>query len=130
MERMVIYTADGERDATDVLVGGRLAKRLGLPVTLLHVTSATEKPTPETESHLNRELTALKELDITCDLRFRQAPTPVQGIAAELSTKQHEIIVIGQHRLESRHVVASDNLILQVLARVDRPVLVVPKKES
>ena len=130
MERMVIYMADAEWDATDVLVGGRLAKRLGLPVTLLHVASATDKPTPETESHLNRKLTALKELGITADLRLRQAPTPVLGIVAELSTKHHEIIVMGFHTPKSRHFVALDNLIFQVLARVDRPVLVVPEKES
>jgi sulfate transport system ATP-binding protein len=128
MERMVIYLEDGERDPIDVLVGGRLAQRLGLSVTLLHVASAGDKPTPETESHLNQELTALKVLGITCEWRFRQASTPMQGIFAELRAGHGEIIVIGQHKPESSTLIAPDSLVLQVLARVDRPVLIVPEK--
>jgi hypothetical protein len=130
IERMVIYLADGEKDLIDVLDGGRLAKRLGLPVTLLHVASATGKLSPETESHLNRELTTLKKLGVSCDLRLRQASTPVQGMIAEFHGGGHEILVMGQHRSGSRKSVAVDSLILQVLSRVDRPVLVIPYKES
>lgn len=129
MEHMVIFRADAEGDATDLLFAGQLAKRLGLPVTLLHVASTMEKRTPETESHLNRELTALKELGITCDLRLRQSPTPVQGIISELSTKHHEIIVMGFHTPNSRDFVGWNDLVFQVLARVDRPILVIPHKD-
>lgn len=130
IERMVIYLADGEKDLIDVLDGGRLAKRLGLPVTLLHVASATGKLSPETESHLNRELTALKELGVNCDLHLRQASTPVQGMIAEFHGGEYEILVMGQHRSGPRKIVAVDSLTLQVLSRVDRPVLVIPYKES
>ena len=129
IDRMVICASDGEPGSSDILFGGRLARRLGLPVTLLHVTRNNEKPTPETQSHLDRTLMALKELDVACELRLRQAAMPVDGICAELQTGQREIIVIGKHGPETRNLIALDNIMLQVLARIDRPVLVVPDKD-
>ena len=127
IERMVICLGDGETGTTDVLVGGRLAQRLRLPVTLLTVARGTDKLSPETQSRLDRALTALKELDVASELRIRQAATLMEGIGAELQIGHHEIIVIGKHGPEARNLFGQDNLMLHVLTRIDRPVLVVPE---
>ena len=130
IERMLICSAAGEPGKKDVQVGGRLAQRLGVPVTLLHLTRNAEKLSPETRSHLDRAITTLKELDVVCEMRIRQASAPEAGILAEAHDGNHDLIVIGKRRSESRTLFGFDGTTLRVLARADRPVLVVPDTES
>ena len=126
LKRLLICTAMGEPGKTDVRVGGRLARRLGASVTLLHVTRESEVLTPLGHGYLERAASTLRALDVPVEVKVRPARTPARGILSESREGDHDLIVIGSHGPQSRSVFGRDDVALQVLVGADRPVLVIP----
>jgi sulfate transport system ATP-binding protein len=126
LERILICTAAGEPGKSDIQLGGRLAHRLGAAVTLLFVSKETEEPGTLTRGHLDRGAATLRSLDVPSQVRVRTAASPVEGIMAEAQAGDHDLIVIGSYGPRSRMLFRFNEVMLQVLANSDRPVLVVP----
>lgn len=127
LQRMLICTAVGEPGKTDVRVGGRLARRLGASVTLLHVAREGERPSPQAQTHLENGLLTLRALDVPVESKIVPARTPAKGILAASREGDFDLIVIGNHGPQSRSAFGRDDVMLQVLVGADRPVLVVPE---
>ncbi|MEK6288774.1 MAG: ATP-binding cassette domain-containing protein [Acidobacteriota bacterium] len=126
LDRVLICTAAGEPGKSDVRVGGRLARRVGAKVTLLYVARESGEVTPLARSHLDRAAATLKAIDVECEVRIRSAATPIAGILAEAAAGDHDLIVIGAHGPGSRSRFKLNDVMLQVVATVQRHVLVVP----
>lgn len=126
IERVLICTAAGEPGKGVAQIGGRLARRLGAKVTLLFVTRESEEPGTLTRGHLDRGAATLRALDVQSQVKVRTAATPVDGIMAEAEAGDHDLIVIGSHGPRSRMLFRLNEVMLQVLAGANRPVLVVP----
>ena len=124
--RVLICTAAGEPGKSDVREGGRLARRLGAPVTLLYVAREPGGISSLTQSHLDRAAATLKSIDVEVHVRIRSAPSAVVGIMAEAREGDHDLIVIGAHGPRSRIRFKLNDVMLQVLSTADRHVLVVP----
>lgn len=125
IERVLICTAAGEPGKNDVIVGGRLAQRLGALPTLLHVTRDRDDP-KVTRKHLDRAVAALRALDLEGDARVRHSATAASGILEEVKEKNHDLIVLGSYGPRSKAFFDLNKVMLQVASDVDRSVLVVP----
>ncbi len=126
INRVLICTAAGEPGKSDVRVGGRLARRLGAAVTLLHVTRPGATIAPQAQEHLRRAVATLLAMDVEADSRTRAAASPVEGILAEAQAGDYDLIVLGSHGPVARSIFGRDDVALQVAARFERPVLIVP----
>jgi sulfate/thiosulfate transport system ATP-binding protein len=124
--RVLICTAAGEPGKSDVQAGGRLARRLGAQATLLFVTRDTDDVNALTRRHLDQGAATLRAMDVACDVRVRMAGTPVEGILGEAAAGDYDLIVIGFHGPRSHSFYRFNDIMLQILADADRPVLVVP----
>ncbi|HEY7545801.1 MAG TPA: universal stress protein, partial [Blastocatellia bacterium] len=125
IERVLICTAAGEPGKNDVIVGGRLAQRLGALPTLLHVTRDRDDPNV-TRRHLDRAVAALRALDLEGDARVRRSATAASGILEEAREKNHDLIVLGSYGPRSKAFFDLNKVMLQVASDADRSVLVVP----
>lgn len=128
LSRVLICTAAGEPGKNDVRVGGRLARRLGAEVTLLHVTNKSQDPSPLARTHLQQAIATLRGADMTGNMHFRQAATPSEGILAEAREGDYDVIVVGGHAPRTRSAFRLNDVTRQVLAGTGRPVLVVPQE--
>jgi len=128
-ERILICTRAGEPGKSDVRVGGWLARRLGAAVTLLYVTREGEEPSELVRGHLGHAAATLRGLDVPAEVRFRPAPSPVEGIVEEARSGDFAITVLGSHGPQSRSALARDDVTLQVVTRAPTAVLVVPAEE-
>lgn len=126
LERILICTAAGEPGKSDVIVGGRLARRLGAKVTLLYVTAGAGEPGDLARFHLDRAAATLRSLDAAGDVRVRNAETVVAGILEEAASNDYDLILIGCHGPRSRRFFEMNRVMIDVLTEADRPVLVVP----
>ncbi|HSE98767.1 MAG TPA: universal stress protein, partial [Blastocatellia bacterium] len=126
ISKILICTAAGEPGKTDVQVGGRLARRLGATATLLYVNVKGDAPGFIARTHLEAAAATLRSLDITSDIRIRNAETPAEGILQEAREGDYDIIVVGEHGPRSRSIFRLSNITSRVVAGSDRPVLVVP----
>ncbi|HVG20878.1 MAG TPA: universal stress protein, partial [Blastocatellia bacterium] len=126
LDRMLICTAAGEPGKSDVIIGGRLARRLGAAVTLFYVTRGSEEMNAVTRSHLERAAATLRSLDVNSEVRIQPAATPADGILTEAKTGDYDLIVIGSHGPRLRRRFGLNDVTLEVLDGADRPVLVVP----
>lgn len=79
--------------------------------------------TPEGEL-LERALEQLDELHVPAEPMLRHGRV-VEEILQEALTDRHDLVVIGAHRGEGWRRILLDDLARQIIARVDRPVLVV-----
>jgi nucleotide-binding universal stress UspA family protein len=123
---LLICTAAGEPGKNVVRIGGRLARQLGVPVTLLHLTGASGKPTSIAQRHLNNSLATLRAMDVPAEIRLSAAKNAAEKILGAASDTGHAIIVVGGHGPRFRSVFGRDDVTRQVLVRSHRPVLVVP----
>ncbi len=128
IERLVICTAAGEPGKSDVRVGGRLARRLGAPASLLYLTREGSEASPLARHHLERAAGTLRGLDVTTDIRLRSAPHPARGILDEAKTGGYSLIVVGSPGPRRGRSGLGD-VTRQVIAGADIPVLVVPAEE-
>jgi len=124
-DRVLICTAGGEGNRSDLRVGGRLAKRLGVPITLLHVArspAAGIDPQPAVEM--------LQKIGVRTKIITREAEDLIEGIVAEANEGGYDLIVIGSSGPKSRPHLGPDDITLQALARIGPPVLIVPADEA
>jgi sulfate/thiosulfate transport system ATP-binding protein len=124
--RIVACTAVGEPGKTVIRVAGWLARGLGAPVTLLHVAREAADPGAFTQIHLERGVATLRSFEVQAETRIRAARLPAEGILAEVRESQAGLIAIGGHGPRSRSIFGRDDVMMQILAAADRPVLVVP----
>jgi nucleotide-binding universal stress UspA family protein len=126
---MLICTAAGEPGKSDVRVGGWLARRLGTAATLLYVLREGAEPPPLVRAHFERAAATLRGLDVATDVRYRPSASPADGIIEEVREGSYGLLVVGAHGPQARSALARDDVTLQVIARSDAPVLVVPAEE-
>ncbi|HJQ23281.1 MAG TPA: ATP-binding cassette domain-containing protein [Blastocatellia bacterium] len=126
LERTLICTAAGEPGKSDIKTGGRLARRLGTKTALLFVTKEPDNLNALTRRHLDQGAATLRAMDVDCEVRVRQAASPVEGILAEAAAGDYDLIVIGFHGPRSHAFYKFNDIMLRVLEQADRPVLVVP----
>lgn len=126
LDRILICTAAGEPGKSDVIIGGRLARRLGAAVTLFYATRGSEELNDVTRSHLERAAATLRSIDVNSEVRIQPAATPADGILAEAKSGEYDLIVIGSHGPRLRRRFGLNDVTLEVLDGADRPVLVVP----
>ena len=126
IRKVLICTAVGEPGKQDVRVGGRLARRMGATVTLLHVTSDTENVPALVRDHLIRAMATLRALDVAVETRILGGRSPARVIIDEARAGDYDLIVLGRLITTSARTILQDDVVLQVLLGADRPVLVVP----
>lgn len=124
--RVLICTAAGEPGKSDVRIGGRLARRIGAAATLLYVARPGVQISQHAQHHLDQASATLRSLDVANEVRTRVAATPIEGILAEVNASDYDLIVIGSHRSPSRGLFGSENIMLQIVSSIDRPILIVP----
>jgi len=130
IRRILICTAAGEPGKNDVRFGGRLARRLGASITLLHVAGESESALSIAEKHLERAGSTLGSFDLEPTIRVRKADSPAEGILAEAREGEHDLIILGGHGPHSSSGFSiPDDITLLVLRAADRPVIVVPEEE-
>jgi sulfate transport system ATP-binding protein len=126
VQKVLICTAAGEPGKSDVVVGGRLARGLEAFPVLLYVATNGPEPSPLTRSHLERAAVTLRSLDAAAEVRIRPAATAATGIIEEARENDFDLIVIGSTGQRTRTFLEMNDVMLEVLAAADRPVLVVP----
>lgn len=125
VRRMLIATGAGEPGKKDVRDGGRLARRLSVPVDVVHVvTPGREMGDPE-RSHLDRALGTLRALDLEGELRLRTGQDVAAEVLAEARESEADLLVIGSH-LPRGGLVRDTDITRRILEMADRPVLVIP----
>jgi sulfate/thiosulfate transport system ATP-binding protein len=125
-ERILICTAVGEPGKADVRAGGWLARRLNATVTLLHVTVPGRATPPSVQAHLQRGVATLRELEVVSRSSIREAPTPLEGILAELREEPYDLVVIGAPPRLARMPLRGTTVTRQVVRQAGCSVLVVP----
>jgi sulfate transport system ATP-binding protein len=128
--RVLICTAVGEPGKADVRVGGWLAGRLGAKVTLLHISRDPSEPPRFIRAHLDRGVATLSSFDVDAEARVRMAPSPLEGILMEAREGDYDLVVVGGHGPRARSIRARDDITLQILDTLNRPVLVVPEESG
>jgi nucleotide-binding universal stress UspA family protein len=83
IERILICTAAGEPGKTGIRGGGWIARRLSVPVKLLYVTSGSDSPPSWIQSHLDRGVATLRDLEVVSSVSVRAAKSALDGILAE-----------------------------------------------
>ncbi len=137
VRHMLFCTAGGEPAKRDILFGGRLARRTGAATTLLYVENRS-RPEPEQarqakpgrrmapwiEKHLEEGSNTLLNQGIRSEVKVRQGPV-IEEILAEVSAGDYDLIVIGGPLGHAGSRLRPD-VASEILARCDRPVLIVP----
>lgn len=128
LKHLLICTAAGEPGKQDVRVGGRLARRLGAAVTLLHTVVTNSQPdlTQPVQIHLGRAINTLQALDIRAAQLVTQANSAAAGILTELNRGQYDCVIIGRH-ISTAGLFEPSNVMMQVLEQTRCPILVVPE---
>ena len=125
--RVLACTAVGEPGKTVVRVAGWLARGLGAPVTLLHVSREPVEPGDFVRAHLARGVAALRSFEVAAEARIRMSRLPAEGILAEARESEAGLIAIGGHGPRTRSIFGRDDVTMQILAAARMPVLVVPE---
>jgi len=58
------------------------------------------------------------------------SPTPLEGILMEAREGDYDLVVVGGHGPRTRSIRARDDITLQILDSLNRPVLVVPEESG
>ena len=142
IRRMLFCTAGGEPGKREIVFGGRLARRAGASTTVLFVdaaaapasaapsepsssaTVALSRTRPWIERHLEEGARTLLNQGIRAEVRVREGSI-VEEILAEAAEGDHDVIVIGEHLPRTASLFPGQDLTGEIVARADRPVLVV-----
>ncbi len=124
IRHMLICTGAGEPGKEDIRLGGRLARRLGLPVTLLHVYHPQTSP-EFARRHLDRAAATLQGLDLDVKLHVTAGEDVAETIVQEARRLECDLIVIGAH-LEQPSWLTDQNITRRILAKAPCAVLIVP----
>jgi nucleotide-binding universal stress UspA family protein len=139
---MLFCTAGGEPGKRDIVFGGRIARRTGASTTLLYVDTTGEsypaitpqpvgagvatihRTRPWIERHLEEGARTLLNQGIRTEVRVREGPV-VEEILSEAAEGDYDLIVVGGHVSRAALRFPDHDLATLVVARADRPVLVV-----
>jgi sulfate transport system ATP-binding protein len=123
VRRILVAALPGEPGRAVVAFAGRLARRLGASVVLLHVTRGHEA-SAAIRDHLERAERALRALDVAVEPRIREGEAVARAIVEEARSASCDLIALGQHHEPTRWLRRRENVALQVCATSDRSVLV------
>src|SRR5262249_35989291 len=127
ISRMLICTAAGEPGKSDVWMGGRLGRRTGTSVSLLDIAGERGEAGPVARSHLENAAATLRSLEVNSEVLIKHAATPAEGVLTEARRGDYDMIVVGIHGPGSRAIFRTDDVMKQIIAGADRPVMVVPQ---
>ncbi len=133
IKRVLLCSAGGEPGKMDVVFGARLARRVGASTRLLHVArpvreaqaiaQANGADRPWLVRHLEEGRLTLLGQGVEVDTKVRQGGV-VEEILAEAAEGDYDLIVVGGH-VPGRQRPGSRDVAAEIVARADRPVLVV-----
>ncbi|RPI17702.1 MAG: universal stress protein, partial [Acidobacteria bacterium] len=129
IRRILVCTAAGEPGKNDVKLGAWVARRTGASVTLLHVL-APHTNDASARRHISNAASTLESLDITVETKLIGSSNRVEAILQETSRGDFDLLVMGGHGPHSSSFFRPEDVTLQVLRGVNRPVLVVPAQEE
>lgn len=142
IRRMLFCTAGGEPGKRDVVFGGRIARRTGAATTLLYVNislASFQVPLPRPgkplarpardtrpwiERHLQQGAQTLLNQGIRTEIRVREGSV-TDEILSEAVQGGYDLVVVGGHQTRPGVGLPRPDLASEILARADRPVLVV-----
>jgi len=145
IRRILICTSVGEPGKADIELGGRIARRAGASVTILHIrsdpgrrvdTSAVPALRGEVRevaaARSDRGISTLGGLPVTGEVKIRHGSV-VDEVLAESEAGDYDLVVIGAHAgtaLRSGGAVLAGTPLADsahaLVARARRPVLIVP----
>ncbi|MGH8246098.1 MAG: universal stress protein, partial [Gammaproteobacteria bacterium] len=128
--RILICTAAGEPGKADIRFGGRLARRTGANLAVLHVKSRTTTPdeSKRAERHLNEAQKFLASLGVHTGVATAEGPL-VKTILAEAERGDYDLMIVGAPAPQARHRGRWRDFATQIVSGTRRPVLVVPMRE-
>ncbi|GAB4231465.1 MAG: hypothetical protein Kow00109_03660 [Acidobacteriota bacterium] len=127
--RMLICTRAGEPGKEDIRLGGRLARRLGVPVTLLHVFDPQHASRDLASLHLQRATETLAGLDLDVSSLLIPGRDVAATILREAERLQSDLVVVGAHWRRSP-LLEDRNITRSVIDGARCCVLVVPPPDS
>ena len=86
-----------------------------------------QKPQPIVQSHLERGVATLRELEVPSRFAVREAESPIGAILAELQEHPHDIVVVGAPPPPARGFLRGEHVTHQVMRQCGCSVLVVPQ---
>jgi sulfate/thiosulfate transport system ATP-binding protein len=128
VKRILICTAAGEPGKADVRFGGRIARRTGARVTLLHVrqpdSSAQERRW--VERHLQQLRASLAATGVNCEVKIEEGRVAAH-ILQEAEAGDYDLIILGASLPRGRQFRPwAGSRTNQLVRRIKRPVVVVP----
>ncbi|MFN8485180.1 MAG: ATP-binding cassette domain-containing protein [Anaerolineae bacterium] len=133
IKRVLLCSAGGEPGKLDVVFGARLARRVGASTRLLYVAQPVREAQPVGVAdgadrpwlarHLEEGRLTLLGQGVEVDTKVRQGGV-VDEILAEAAEGDYDLIVVGGH-VPSRQRPGARDVAAEIVARADRPVLVV-----
>lgn len=129
-KNIVICTRGGEPGKTDVVFGGRVARRADANATVLYV--QTPQTTPEEQKRAARHLlhaeASLSLQGVHCKMKIMDGGI-IESIISQAQADDADLIVIGAQAPRGRPRLRWQNLATQLVGSTARPVLVVPMGE-
>lgn len=130
IENVLICTRGGEPGKTDVVFGGRVARRANAHATVLYVQTPHTTPDEHRRAarHLLQAEASLSQQGVQCKVKILDGGI-VENIVAQAEADHSDVIVIGAPAPHGRPRLRWQNLATQIVGSTDRPVLVVPMNE-
>jgi sulfate transport system ATP-binding protein len=131
IQRILICTAGGEPGKSDVRFGGRLARRTGARVTVLHVRrrQTTGEQMMRARRHLDSAQRTLDALGVEAEIKIEEQRGLLLGILNEAETGDYDLVVIGAPAPRPRMQFMRTDFATPLARVTNRPLLVVPMIE-
>ncbi len=130
LAQILICTRGGEPGKTDVVFGGRVARRADAQATVLYV--QTPHTTPEEQKRAARHLlqaeASLSVQGVRCKVKILDGDI-VESIIAQADSDDADLIVLGAQAPRGRPRLRWQNLATLLVGRTSRPILIVPMGE-
>jgi sulfate transport system ATP-binding protein len=129
IDRILICTAGGEPGKFDVLYGGRVARRTGAVVKVIHILEPQADPrdTQRALRHLEEAQASLEQLGVKNDVRTVEAAGVLEGILREAEAWDADVLLMGAPSSEERVRLRGRDVASQAVRATDRPILIVPR---
>jgi len=129
-KQILICTRGGEPGKTDVVFGGRVARRANADATVLYVQTPHSAPEEQKRAarHLLQAEASLSVQGVRCKIKIMDGNI-VESIIAQAQADDADLIVIGAQAPRGRPRLRWQNLATQLVGSTARPVLVVPMGE-
>jgi sulfate transport system ATP-binding protein len=127
IQRMLICTAAGEPGKADIRFGGRLARRTGAEVTVLHVgnPAASSAEQERAGRHMQQAHQLLSALGVRSNEQVRRGEA-LDEILAEIRSGVYDLVVLGAPAPRVPQRLVWSDLTIQVITQTTLPILIVP----